>query len=265
MADFKDRLWRDLVREHGADLARIDRAAHRRPRRRVVAAGAAGLAAGGAALLVALGTSGTPPAFAVNRLPDGTVRVTINRVEGFRGANARLEKLGVHVRAVPFVAGCATLHGDAAARMERAMRNAVTFARRDQGAIMSVGIDPKQIHPGKVLVLAARPGEVSPASLVGEAKEGKVPDCVGTVTPVPPAPGSVVCHTADGQDLPLPPKQVAPDDTGVTGASGNSGTSPGGGTPAPVGRGIICQARVPHAGQSGNSGNSGASGVTGNS
>ena len=53
MSKFKDRLWRELVREHGADLAQIRRPAAkhaRRARPRVLAGTTLGLAGAGTAL-----------------------------------------------------------------------------------------------------------------------------------------------------------------------------------------------------------------------
>jgi hypothetical protein len=246
MADFTDRLWRDLVREHGDDLTRMHRSAPRRPRRRMLAAAAAGLAAAGTALVVALGTSGTP-AFAVDRHPDGRVTVTIYRIAGIRGANARLEALGIRVRAVPFVPGCAQMHA-AAAPLQRALE----FARARRGAIMSVGIDPRRIRPGRVMVLAARARAASPAPLAREFKDGKVPDCLGTVRVPPPLGGPVVCHTADGKTV--PPQDVPPAESGNSGSGGASGDG------AAPRRGVFCQAPLADPGASGNSGSSGTTG-----
>jgi hypothetical protein len=264
MADFKDRLWRDLVREHGADLARIDRAVPPRPRRRVVAAGAAGLVAAGTALLVALGTSGTPPAFAVQRHADGTVTVTINRIEGIRGANARLAALGVNVRAVPFDAGCGQVRVVTAGQAPPALRRALQFARARRGAIVSVRIAPWRLDRGKVAVLAARPGEVKASALVTELAHRPVPQCVGPIETVPPPAGPVVCHTVDGTTRPFPPEEAPPAAVGNSGDSGASGAGNSGAGPGvPHGRRIVCQTRVTPPGPSGHSGDSGDSGVTG--
>ena len=57
MSNFKDRLWRDLVREHGAQLAQIDGTAARHGRRaraRVLAGTTVGLAAVGTTLALVL-------------------------------------------------------------------------------------------------------------------------------------------------------------------------------------------------------------------
>jgi hypothetical protein len=199
--------------------------------------------------------------------------VTINRIEGIQGANARLEALGINVRAVPFVASCASLRAATGAPAPAALRRALRFARARSGAIMSVRIAPWRIDHDKVAVLAPRPGQVTPGALVGEIKHGAIPQCVGTMpAPAAPATGSVVCHTVDGKTVPLPQEFPPPGASGNSGASGTSGNSGASGDSGNVGgpgtarhRAIFCQARVGHPGTSGDSGNSGASGVTGNS
>jgi len=106
MSDFTDNLWRDLVREHGATLARTDRPAPahaarvrflRRPR--ILAGSTLGLAGIGAALLLALGgTAATAPAFAVTRNNDGSVLVHLNYVKDLNlpQLNAKLHSMGLH-------------------------------------------------------------------------------------------------------------------------------------------------------------------------
>ena len=81
--------------------ARADRPCSPRARRvrpRVLAGTTLGLAGLGTALVIALGTSATSPAFAVTRHHDGTVFVTINRRSGIAGANRRLAAMGIHER-----------------------------------------------------------------------------------------------------------------------------------------------------------------------
>jgi hypothetical protein len=121
------------------------------------------------------------------------------------------------------------------------LHRALEFARARRGAIMSVGIDPRRIRPGRVMVLAARP-----APLAREFKDGNVPDCLGTVRVPPPLGGPVVCHTADGKTV--QPAQAA-------GNSGTSGVSGAAGHP-----GVFCQARLADPGASGDSGSSGTTG-----
>jgi hypothetical protein len=103
MSKFTDHLWSDLVREHGPALARADR---RQPGRaegsrvlrrpRVLAGSTLGLAGIGAALVLALGGSAAPPAFAITRNGDGSVLVKLNYIRGLAGANRQLVAMGIH-------------------------------------------------------------------------------------------------------------------------------------------------------------------------
>ena len=98
MSEFEDNLWLEVVREHGDELARTERAGHthrRAIRPQLLAGTTVGLAAvaTGAALL--FGASTSPPAFAVTRNPDGTVTVNLTRPSGIAGANEKLAAMGV--------------------------------------------------------------------------------------------------------------------------------------------------------------------------
>ena len=109
MSRFKDRLWRELLREHGADLAKMTRPAARRGRRarpRVLAGTTAGLAGVGIVLALALSAASSSPAFAVTPIRDGTVQVVIKRLSGISGANMKLASLGIRARIVEVLAGC---------------------------------------------------------------------------------------------------------------------------------------------------------------
>lgn len=102
MSKFTDRLWGDLVREHGPTLAQADRVGldrARRPRPRVLAAGST-LALAGVAVAVALTMSvmGSQPAFAVTRHHDGSVSVEIRNRSGIAGANRALAAMGIRER-----------------------------------------------------------------------------------------------------------------------------------------------------------------------
>lgn len=89
MSKFTDHLWSDLVREHGATLAQIERpvpgragAARFLRRPRFLAGGTLGLAGVGTALVLALGgTAATTPAFAITRASDGSVLVHLDYVK----------------------------------------------------------------------------------------------------------------------------------------------------------------------------------------
>lgn len=103
MSNFKDRLWRDLVREHGAELNEGNEPARpglwMRPRL-LLGSSAAGVAGVATAIAIALGTAGTSPAFAVTQNHDGSYTVQLLRASGIEGLNARLAQLGVRARAV---------------------------------------------------------------------------------------------------------------------------------------------------------------------
>ena len=106
MSRFTEHLWSDLVHEHGATLATMDRPAPARAggagflrRPRVLAGSTLGLAGVGAALLLALGgTAATTPAFAVTRSNDGSVLVHLNYVKDLNlpQLNAKLHSMGLH-------------------------------------------------------------------------------------------------------------------------------------------------------------------------
>jgi hypothetical protein len=82
MSKFTDHLWSDLVREHGATLAQADRPGPARARvlrrPRILAGSSLGLAGIGAALVLILGGSAAPAAFAITTNGDGTVQVQLN-------------------------------------------------------------------------------------------------------------------------------------------------------------------------------------------
>jgi hypothetical protein len=115
MSKFTDHLWRDLVREHGPTLAQADRpepGRARRPRPRVLAGSTLGLAGVGAALVLALGGSAAPPAFAITTNGDGSVLVNIKRLESLPAANHKLTAMGIHEQVTIYMAtGAAAVSG----------------------------------------------------------------------------------------------------------------------------------------------------------
>lgn len=99
MSQFEDNLWGSVVDRHGDDLARADRPRPGRVRRlrpRVLAGSTLGLAGVGVALVLALGTSATPPAYAVTKSGDGSVTVQLATPSGLIGANRKLTAMGTH-------------------------------------------------------------------------------------------------------------------------------------------------------------------------
>lgn len=115
MSTFEDRLWSELVREHGDEMRpRPAMSATHAPRRRRpllltgTALGTVALAA--AAVLALSATTSTPPAYAVTSNPDGTVTVTLREVSAIATLNAELTRAGIAARAVPLTADC-PIHG----------------------------------------------------------------------------------------------------------------------------------------------------------
>jgi hypothetical protein len=121
MTKFKDNLWRDLAREHGATLAHADRPEPGRAggnrilrRPRILASSTLGLAGVGAALVLILGGSTAAPAFAVTKQGDGSVLVKLNYITGqnLGQANAKLAGLGTKERVIIYMArGAASVTG----------------------------------------------------------------------------------------------------------------------------------------------------------
>ena len=101
MSKFTEQLWSDLVQEHAPALAVADRSRMgraRRPRPRVLAGSSLALAGTGAALVLALGGSSAPPAFAITTNPDGSVLVKLSYAENqnLPQVNQKLAAMGTH-------------------------------------------------------------------------------------------------------------------------------------------------------------------------
>jgi hypothetical protein len=115
MSKFTDRLWRELVQEHGPTLAHADRPEPGRARRpRVLAGSTLGLAGVGAALVLALSGSAAPPAFAITKEGDGSVLVKLNydQNENLPQVNRKLTAMGTHEQVTIYMAsGAAPVSG----------------------------------------------------------------------------------------------------------------------------------------------------------
>ena len=187
MGDFKDRLWRDLVREHGAQLAQTERppAKHgRRARPRVLAGTTLGLAGIGTAVALALGAASSTPAFAVTRNHDGTVTVALQRIAAIHDANAKLAGSGLPVKLVRVKAGCvAAARAKALAALSKARPQSIAPLRWSGRA----RFNPRKIPPGKTLVIAAWPAGKSVHVSPGHLITGTAPACVPPPTPPPGA------------------------------------------------------------------------------
>jgi hypothetical protein len=109
MRNFEDRLFDELMHEHGAGLTAQPAHRTRRVARPVWLSGgvlaAAGVTAGG---LVMFGGGGAP-AFAVTQNSNGTVGIALHDTSAIAGANAKLHSLGDNVVIVPVEPGCEPL------------------------------------------------------------------------------------------------------------------------------------------------------------
>jgi hypothetical protein len=117
MTKFTENLWSDLVRQHGPTLAHADRpepgrAGRRRPR--ILAGSTLGLAGVGAALVLALGGSAAPPAFAITKAADGSVLVHLNYIKNLNlpQLERKLAEMGTNEQVTIYMAtGAATVDG----------------------------------------------------------------------------------------------------------------------------------------------------------
>ncbi|MGZ4328338.1 MAG: hypothetical protein ACXVXL_09910 [Solirubrobacteraceae bacterium] len=129
----------------------------RRARPRVLAAGTAAAVAVGTILALLLGATTSPPAFAVNRNPDGTVTVKLIKLSGVAGANQKLAAIGVRAKIVTALE---------AARFVKAQH---PCQGKPAGAVRTITFDPASIPRRQVLVLstdrAAHLGYYSAASV----------------------------------------------------------------------------------------------------
>ena len=186
MSKFEDRLWRDLVRKHGADLAQMERPAAKPPRRarpRLLAGTSIGLAVAGTAAALVLSAASSPPAFAVNRNSDGTWTVSIQKLAAVHGANAKLAALGIRARLVVVTQGCTVKALPPAA--VQAMQLAKGGSGRAAPQVAVARLDPTKIPPGRIQVIPAYRVNGTVRVEKGHLIQGQVPVCFSTVAPPP--------------------------------------------------------------------------------
>jgi hypothetical protein len=173
MSRFEDRLWSELVLDHGPQLATITRVeVPHRARRGPVAVGAVALASAIAAVALTA-TTGTSPsvAYAVSQSSDGSVTVSIREISGVSGANAQLTRLQVPIRVARVEAGCSAT-GKTAPIPPTIVSNLALQERE------GLAIQPKLIPHGDILVISAKPiGSV--VGLSYGLYRGDAPPCVG--------------------------------------------------------------------------------------
>jgi hypothetical protein len=187
---FEDRLWDELVEQHGALLLdapvaalprtpaparRLRWAADRRLR--ITALGAT-MAAVLAALVIGLGGGGGgTPAYAVTSNGDGTITVTIGEIAGIEGANGKLAALGVPVRVVPVEPDCPP--PDSASTPDRVSPEREHAILSLTGpASASVRVSPAAIPSGDTLVLGARQLDAGAIALSGALYRGPGRSCL---------------------------------------------------------------------------------------
>lgn len=189
MSRFEDRLWSELVEQHGAVLAGqpslglVPGAAPLRGAvalRRPLATIGVALAAVVAAIVIGLSTggSGPAPAYAVTRNPDGTVSVTIQELSAAQSASEALTRMGLPIRAAAVEASCQ-------ANPDRYRMAPVpeTDTRRIyspflSGSVTGVRISPSSIPAGDTLLLGVH--EAAPKAIVLEVSlyRGAAPPCL---------------------------------------------------------------------------------------
>jgi hypothetical protein len=179
---FEDRLWDELVAQHGALLLEAPPRVHvpvpaARRRAPIVALGLA-LAAGLAAIVIALGSGGNTPAYAVVRNQDGTVTVTIRELVGVEGASRKLESLGVPVRVAGPQAGCITrrgaFHPD---RVSPDLTHRIATFTGPPG-VATVIVAPNAIPAGDTLLLAAHRSSARSIAFSASLYRGAAPSCL---------------------------------------------------------------------------------------
>ncbi len=159
-------------------------ARRRRARPRILAGTTLALAGLAAALTLAFTAASSPPAFAVTRNHDGTVSVKIMRLEGLRGANARLAAMNVPAKLVQVSAACA--------------QPPLPTPRGLKWRLARAQLRPARIPPGRTLVIVVRrlgrAVRVAPGHLVA----GPPPSCLPPI-PFPCGVHKVVVTRHGGQ------------------------------------------------------------------
>jgi hypothetical protein len=176
MTAFENRLWSDLVRQHGegTTLYKLPESTRHRHRRALLGAAAFALVAvlGTVGALTLDGITGRP-AYAVNQNPDGTVTVMINELTGVTGANAQLASLGVRAEAIALDPSCTS----AVSSVSDPELLGAILAPSDLN--VGVTIHPSGIPVGDTLLLAAKQGSSGQVAVRVMLVRDPAPSCVG--------------------------------------------------------------------------------------
>jgi hypothetical protein len=187
MTKFEDRLFGQLMTEHGHHLRAVERPApaRRRVRRPVwLATGAAGaVAVVTTAAVMALGSAPALAAYSVTQ-HNGTVRVSVTRPSGVTGANTTLHAMGARVRVVPVRPGCPAIGSlprpRPAPHLGVWVKTGVTKSGHRSVSVKLRG----RIPAGDTMILAFSSGPGRDSLGAGGIITGPVPRCVS----LPPAP-----------------------------------------------------------------------------
>ncbi|HEY0496952.1 MAG TPA: hypothetical protein VGD48_14505 [Kutzneria sp.] len=174
MSSFEDRLWQDLLREHGEELDTVRRI---RPRRRpaLVAAAALAVVGGAAAVTFGGGVIGGTPAYAVDQRPDGSVTVTLKEIAAADQTNAVLKERGIPIRVLPYKADCANT------RLYTVDESAPETEFGDNNGAQAMVLKTTSVPPGDyavITVLSDEHGEVVTMMSGGRPAKGEVPSCL---------------------------------------------------------------------------------------
>lgn len=187
---FEDRLLAEL---RYVVATRVAPEAIRGPRRRraprLLLGSAASAAVAGAVLLVAAGGGGVAPAFAVDRQPDGSVTVTINRLSDSEGLQSQLRAAGISavVDYTPLGKACREPRGSRPASMQGRGHGSVHQSTAT-GEAASFTISRSMVAPGQTLVIMTS-GGAGPSSVGMEVIQGPVSPCQLVDAPAPSAAG----------------------------------------------------------------------------
>lgn len=174
MSTFEDRLWVQLVTEHGDRIrlptptAPITPTTRSKPRGRpaLITGTAIGTAALVTAVVLALSASTTtPPAYAVTTNRDGTVTVTLNDVAAITALNAELARDGIAAQAIPITAECPV----------RGFPNAMPAGTNP--STYTITIVPREIPAGYTAVVAVGQSPSGQIELAQGAFRSPVPAC----------------------------------------------------------------------------------------
>jgi hypothetical protein len=177
MSTFEDRLWSQLVREHGDQMQLSTIAIKRHRRRPALVAGTAlaSVALATAAVLALTAGTGAPPAYAVTTNPDGTVTVTLNDISAITGLNAELARDGLNAQAVPLNADCPI------------RAPLVTMPAGTDPSTYTITLVPRDIPAGYRAVVAAGTTPSGQVVLLMGAIKPPVPECFNsTARPLQP-------------------------------------------------------------------------------